>query len=596
MRPRHWKAVGLGDDPPLNDGEDLPDRRAIGLRWMSSTVLMGVAAAALLVGALAGAVGRRSQLAEPPVFIAPRFARQTVAKRSRADRENRHRDQREGARSRVRVEQLGDSGSMRPFIRVSARLAEIDPDPPDDEDRKEEDRKEDDQQEEPQASAGGGRPQADPARRPELPPIILYGSSQPAPRRHVTAFADDEAPRPGARILGEPVNLSVVPELPASPKPERRVIVARDGDTLAAILTALGVPPADRDAVLAAFPRRHWFGKESFAGGETITLVERPEGPSPGSPIEVSVTRPDGDVTIVARTDAGGYAQVSPEQDDASPPDTASAPAALDLHAFTGEALRDGLDALAKSNHVDDGLVAEIMRLCDRDFDLDQPLGSTDTADILYAPNALGQPELVFLALSAQGKTRRYYRFTAPDDGSTDFYDEDGHSITKLLLRKPVADGRLGDGFGWRTHPVLHDRRFHEGVDYAAPYGSPVAAAGAGVVEIIGKEWGYGKYIRIRHDLGYETAYAHVSGFPRGLKVGDRVRQGQTIAYVGSTGLSTGPHLYYEVWINGRRVNPLKVRLPGGRMLDGKVLSKFQDEEQRIDELLDVPVGVAAGP
>jgi murein DD-endopeptidase MepM/ murein hydrolase activator NlpD len=124
-------------------------------------------------------------------------------------------------------------------------------------------------------------------------------------------------------------------------------------------------------------------------------------------------------------------------------------------------------------------------------------------------------------------------------------------------------------------------------VDYAAPFGSPIVAAGAGVVEKIDQQPGYGKYVRIRHDFGYETTYAHVSGFPRSLKIGDRVHQGQTIAYVGSTGLSTGPHLYYELRINGHNVDPLRARIGAGRILSEAALETFRRMRERTDQLLD---------
>jgi murein DD-endopeptidase MepM/ murein hydrolase activator NlpD len=136
------------------------------------------------------------------------------------------------------------------------------------------------------------------------------------------------------------------------------------------------------------------------------------------------------------------------------------------------------------------------------------------------------------------------------------------------------------------VHPILGDRRFHEGVDYTAPFGSPIAAAGAGVVEKIDQEAGYGKYVRIRHDFGYETTYAHISGMPRGLKVGARIHRGQTIGYVGSTGLSTGPHLYYELRVNGQYADPLLTHLPAGRVLDGDVLIAFQQARTATDLLL----------
>ena len=154
------------------------------------------------------------------------------------------------------------------------------------------------------------------------------------------------------------------------------------------------------------------------------------------------------------------------------------------------------------------------------------------------------------------------------------------------LMKKPVLAGRLGDGFGWRIHPILRDRRFHEGVDYAAPFGSPIVAAADGMIEIIGEEAGYGKYVRVRHDFGYETTYAHISGVPRGLKVGSRIRRGQTIAYVGSTGLSTGPHLYFELRVNGHYADPLQANLRAGRVLDGGTLAAFQAARRRTDSLV----------
>jgi murein DD-endopeptidase MepM/ murein hydrolase activator NlpD len=191
---------------------------------------------------------------------------------------------------------------------------------------------------------------------------------------------------------------------------------------------------------------------------------------------------------VVARADAGGYRPVVAEV--AKSPTDAAAPAASDLRAASGATLRESLYSLARSHHVEGAVFAEFLQLCGRDFDLDRPLAATDEARLIYQPNEFEVPELAYVALTAQDRTRRYYRFTAPDDGGTDFYDEQGRSATKFLLRKPVFAGRLGDGFGWRIHPVLRDRRFHEGVDYAAPYGSPIAAAGEGVVERIAEQWG----------------------------------------------------------------------------------------------------------
>ena len=175
---------------------------------------------------------------------------------------------------------------------------------------------------------------------------------------------------------------------------------------------------------------------------------------------------------MLARTDDGAYRWVVARQAA-----KASQPFAPDMHAGSGMTLRASLHALARAHRVKEAVVAELLELSGRDFDLDRPLEAADEAELIYAPNKLDRPELIYAALTAHGRSRRYYRFTSPDDGGADFYDGDGHSATKLLLQKPVLAGRLGDGFGWRIHPILHDLRFHEGLDYAAPFGSPIAAA-----------------------------------------------------------------------------------------------------------------------
>ena len=144
----------------------------------------------------------------------------------------------------------------------------------------------------------------------------------------------------------------------------------------------------------------------------------------------------------------------------------------------------------------------------------------------------------------------------------------------------------MRSGFGSRRHPLLSYTKMHTGVDWAAPLGTPIYASGNGTIEKVGWESGYGKYIRIRHANGYETAYGHMTAFARATQPGARVRQGQVIGYVGSTGLSTGPHLHYEILVNGRFVDPLRLRLPRGRVLDGPMLAGFEQERDRIDNMI----------
>ena len=148
------------------------------------------------------------------------------------------------------------------------------------------------------------------------------------------------------------------------------------------------------------------------------------------------------------------------------------------------------------------------------------------------------------------------------EDGTFDYFDEEGRSAKQFLLRNPLPNGKFRSGFGGRRHPILGYAKMHTGVDWAAPTGSPIIAAGNGVVEKSGWAGGYGKQTIIRHANGYETSYNHQSRIADGVKPGARVRQGQVIGYVGTTGLSTGAHLHYELMVNNRKVDPMRVRLP----------------------------------
>ena len=180
---------------------------------------------------------------------------------------------------------------------------------------------------------------------------------------------------------------------------------------------------------------------------------------------------------------------------------------------------------------------------------------------------------------------RRVFRYQS-EDGSFDYFDEAGRSLKKFLLRKPITEARITSPFGSRFHPILGYAKMHTGVDWGAKIGTPVLAAGNGTV--IKADWagGYGRRTEIQHANGYVTAYNHQSAFGRGIAPGARVRQGQVIGFVGTTGLSTGPHLHYEVIINGRFVDPMKIRVPRGRELDGRALAEFSRQRDQIESLL----------
>jgi murein DD-endopeptidase MepM/ murein hydrolase activator NlpD len=159
--------------------------------------------------------------------------------------------------------------------------------------------------------------------------------------------------------------------------------------------------------------------------------------------------------------------------------------------------------------------------------------------------------------------------------------------VRKALLRTPVDGFRVSSGFGVRKHPILGYSKLHKGIDFAAPAGTPIYAGGDGVIEEAGRKGAYGNYVRIRHNGTYRTAYAHLSRFAKGMKVGRRVRQGEVIGFVGSTGRSTGPHLHYEVIVSGKQINPLSVKLPTGEKLAGAEKERFLEAKTAIDRLRD---------
>jgi len=241
--------------------------------------------------------------------------------------------------------------------------------------------------------------------------------------------------------------------------------------------------------------------------------------------------------------------------------------------------------------HIPADTIMKIMRIHASETDFRRHLRPGDAIELFFDmkddPSPEAPPgELLYTAITSGGDTYRFYRFRTPD-GVVDYYDEHGDNSKKFLMRRPVRgeNVRLTSGFGMRFHPLLNERRMHTGVDWATSPGTPVLAAGTGVIEEAGRKGQYGNYIRIRHPNGYQTAYGHMLRFHKGIKPGVKVRQGQIIGYVGATGLASGPHLHFEVLINHRFVDPLSIQVPRERELKGQQLVEFQKERARIDEL-----------
>jgi murein DD-endopeptidase MepM/ murein hydrolase activator NlpD len=236
--------------------------------------------------------------------------------------------------------------------------------------------------------------------------------------------------------------------------------------------------------------------------------------------------------------------------------------------------------------------IQQILRIHAYETDFRRRLRSGDTCEMFFdlkdEGGTDGPPgELLYTSITTGNETRRYYRFRTPD-GQVDYYDAQGNNAKKFLNRRPVRadDVRLTSGFGFRRHPLLGETKMHTGIDWAAPVGTPILAAGNGTIEEAGRKGYNGNYIRIRHANGYQTAYSHMSRFAPGAAPGVKVRQGQVIGYIGTTGLSSGPHLHFEILVNNQFVNPLSIEVPRERQLVGKDLLAFHKERNRIDELM----------
>lgn len=234
-------------------------------------------------------------------------------------------------------------------------------------------------------------------------------------------------------------------------------------------------------------------------------------------------------------------------------------------------------------------IAGQIVRMVAADVDFRSPIKPNDRLELFYSVPEQSDDtsqELLFVEASFNDQTRKFYRFIS-GDGSIDYFDEDGKSARQFLLRNPVPNGKFRSPFGMRRHPILKYSKMHWGVDWSAPRGTPIIAPGNGTIIKAGWAGGYGRQTVIRHANGYETSYSHQSRFAKGIKQGARVRQGQVIGYVGTTGLSTGPHLHYEMKVNAKRVDPLRVRLPEGKALAGEELTAFVRERDRINDLLE---------
>ena len=245
-------------------------------------------------------------------------------------------------------------------------------------------------------------------------------------------------------------------------------------------------------------------------------------------------------------------------------------------------------DSLKKIDTPDE-IIMEFVQLYSFDIDFQRDIRKGNKIKIFFdiftdSQNKYVKPGTIYFSeIILDDESYELYRFQSEGDEFIEYFNSDGKSATKALMKTPINGARLSSGFGMRKHPILGYNKKHQGVDFAAPTGTPIMAAGTGHIEFVGNNGGAGKYIRIKHLNGYKTSYSHLSKYASGIQKNVKVRQGQVIGYVGNTGLSTGPHLHYEVIFNGKRINPMKMKLPSGKQLKDKNLEIFLAEKERIN-------------
>ena len=363
-----------------------------------------------------------------------------------------------------------------------------------------------------------------------------------------------------------------------------RMVVVKRGETVGSILRELGAAPEEIRSIIAVI------GPAALEGGlkegQKLRVLMAPAGLGHIQPLRVIIAGDSGITAAVALSDLGQYVPVDIRNIDPEATETGEDEATEDDN--SGVRLYQSLYETALRNNVPNSVIEDLVRIYSYDVDFERKVQPGDSFDVLYSDDETGEGhnEVRYAALTVGGETKKYYRFQTADDGAYDYYDEDGVSAKKFLVRKPIPVGIVTSPFGWRTHPLLHISEMHTGVDWGAPFGTPIFAAGNGEMEEIGLKGGYGKYVRIRHANGYETAYGHMTAFARGLDVGSHVRQGQIIGFVGSSGLSTGSHVHFEIIVNDRFVDPMRIKLPRGRVLDGDTLATFEKDRTQLDAVL----------
>ncbi len=637
MQPIEETIAALGNEPPLVAGGQSgpPDRREVSARWLSGTFLTGITSSVLMGVALFAALDGREQLATPPEILnmasldAGSHAADTVktgrlvAPRAIA---------RATDRRRMEVSTMlkaGDRDVVRtlPFIQVKMALAAghttsrsyppFDPLEVFAEDG---------------AAAAqsmldtgfiyGAKVESEVSLRTLDFPIdtanfdgrvTLSAEEVEAVVRNTAAILTDGAVQVAAlhyvdpqrfgetlatQTLGASYGIRIVPEnVSVAPRESESAEIADYAEDIlpfhterdiAEVLNEAGYSEADSEVMARSFGVL--LGSPVLKAGSVMRLGIETRG-EVSRIVRASLYEGKRHHLTIALDDRDQYVKGSePEPNPAVLAAFDANPTAVVRARGELPTVYDGIWRAAYSYGMTRSMTRQLVRLLAADVDFQSRLNPSDRIAVFFSQpdeedNATEESELLYVQATFGGTTRTFYRFRM-EDGTIDYFDEEGRSARQFLLRNPVPNGKFTSGFGMRRHPILGYSRMHTGVDWSAPRGTPIIAAGSGVVEKAGWSGGYGRQTVIRHANGYKSSYNHQSAIAKGVTEGVRVRQGQVIGYVGSTGLSNGNHLHYELMVNGKKVDPMRVRLPTEKSLSGDELEVFHRERERIDTLL----------
>ena len=648
---RETGIIDLGHEPPLSvDGSEAAviDRRRVSVQWFSGTILTGLCGAALIGGAVFASLDGETTFASVPERVegALRGAFSASDHQASLHKSDRLPPPSEAAAARqvIRVSTVTRAGNrdvmrVRPFIRVSGNLSMATSDlsakiPPFNAQRLLTDVGS------PSPTASDDATNAAAAAEPDaevsfvtrdLAPILpkakiaatvaideVLMRVRDASNWHgnsgvrytmASATADASGAAPDMRMAYAseggvdpyagfetrivPENVTLLPKTKeqvtgGNPTGER-VHLVKKGDTIVSVLRDQGATPEEAKAIATTLGPRGRDG--GLKEGQKLRILMAPAGPGQRlQPYRVIVANDSTIEAVAALSDLGKYVAV----DVASMNSVAETADNSDDDDDDGSGVRlyQSIYETALRDKVPPAVIEDMVRIYSYDVDFQRKVQPGDSFEVFYAGEDEGSTiteknDVLYASLTVGGETKKYYRFQTPDDAIVDYYDESGKSAKKFLVRKPVASAIMRSGFGIRRHPILGYVKMHTGVDWATPYGTPIFSAGNGVIEKAEWEGGYGKYVRIKHNNGYETAYGHMSAFAKGMEPGTRVRQGQVIGFVGSTGRSTGAHVHYEILVNGRFVDPMRVKLPRGRSLEGPILAGFEKERDRLDNMMN---------